>query len=134
MTSASRARGASSRRLRGAGALWILAALIWLPIEDTVVWVAGVLATGGCLWLWWRFFDLLDQTWKAFAAGALLGLAMPLFTLFLMAVKSGLHGHGFADFTAGQVLGVLNLIPIALIVGAISGLANVLIRRKIVKM
>ncbi len=55
---------------------------------------------------------------------------MPLFAITLMAVKSGLHGHGFADFTARQVLGVLNLIPITFLVGIILGLLTDLYKRK----
>jgi hypothetical protein len=106
------------RPLRVTGALWIILALIWLPFEDIAIWTAVALAAAGCLWLWGRFLSKPDSNrWRNLISGALLGAGAPLFAIFLMAMKSGLHGHGFADFTARQVLGVLNLIPITLLVG-----------------
>jgi hypothetical protein len=120
----------SPRLLRTAGALWIFLTLIWLPFEDTAIWTAVVLAAAGSLWLWWRYLSKPDSNrWLGLTSGVLLGAGTPLFATFLMAVKSGLHGHGFADFTARQVLTVLNLIPLTFLVGTFLGLLTVFYKR-----
>jgi hypothetical protein len=121
----------SPRLLRTAGALWIFLTLIWLPFEDVATWIAVVLAGGGCLWLWWRYLSKPDSNrWLGVISGALLGIGTPLFAIFLMAVKSGLHGHGFADFTTRQVFGVLNLIPFTFVIGAVLSLSVFLLKRQ----
>ena len=104
----------------------MLALLVWLPFEDTQMWTALALAAGGCLWLAlrWQFAKSHPTNWlHHLAAGALLGAAAPLLAVALMALKSGLHAHGFADFTARQLWEVMNLIPLASILGALAGLA-----------
>ncbi len=118
-----------SRRLRAAGALWIIVTLIWLPFEDTAIWMVVVLAAMGCLWLWFRFFAT-ERIWRATVTGTLLGAAIPLFAITMMAVKGGLHGHGFADFTTRQVLSVLSLLPITLFAGAAFGVSCVMLSKR----
>ena len=118
-----------SRGLRATGALWITVTLIWLPFEDTAIWMVVVLAALGGLWLWFRFFAP-KKDWVTIVTGALLGAAIPLFAITMMAVKSGLHGHGFADFTARQVLSVLSLIPITLFVGGAFGAGSVTLSKR----
>ena len=121
----------SPRLLRTAGALWIFLTLIWLPFEDTAIWTAVVLAATCCLWMWWRYLSKPNSNrWLGLISGALLGIGTPLFAMFLMAVKSGIHGHGFADFTARQVFGVLNLIPLAFVIGAVLGFSAFLFKRQ----
>lgn len=120
----------STRVFRAAGALWIFLALIWLPFEDIAIWTAVALAAAGSIWLWWRYLSKPHSSrWWKLIYTALLGAGTPLFAVLLMAVKSGLHGHGFADFTSRQVIGVVNLIPITFFAGTILGLFSVVFRR-----
>lgn len=104
------------------GALWVFALLIWLPFEDNSIWLSLALASSGCVWLALRL--------KAFASakplglalrGGLLGASIPLTALTLMAFKSGLHGHGFADYTARQVWLLLQISPLFVVIGAAIG-------------
>jgi hypothetical protein len=124
-----------SRFIRTAGVLWMLAFLIWLPFEDTATWMALALGATGCAWLWLRWLFSRTQhvgRRRGLAAGALIGAAIPLMVIALMAVKSGLHAHGFGDFTGRQLWSVLSLIPIAAIIGAIVGvLAETSLRKSI---
>lgn len=113
------------RWLRAAGALWMLAFIIWLPFEDTQTWMSLALAAAGCLWLGIRWLTIRSQLTSRLgnlAAGALLGAAAPLLAITLMALKSGLHAHGFADFTARQLWEVMALIPVSAILGIIISL------------
>ncbi len=111
----------SPRKLRAAGAVWMLAFLIWLPFEDTAVWMDVALAAGGCLWIGGKWMRSSFSIWRIAFVGALLGAATSLLAITLMAVKGGLHGHGFADFTARQVVEVVNLVPVEFLLGAILG-------------
>ena len=95
-----------------AGAAWVIALLAWLPFEDTTTVPALAFALAGVGWLAWRD----SPNWqgslpRAIAAGAGLGFAVPLTALLLMAFKSGLHGHGFAEYTAAQVWSVIQTSP-----------------------
>lgn len=102
----------------------MLAFIAWLPFEDTEPWTALLLASTGSLWLGlrWLFLRWSFGPWRSLATGALLGAGTPLIAITLMAIKSGLHAHGFADFTARQVWEVLNLIPIGAILGLVVGM------------
>ena len=74
------------------------------------------------MWLgasWLALRSVTPNLLRSLAVGALLGAAAPLLAIALMALKSGLHAHGFADFTTRQLWEVLSLIPLAAIVGAI---------------
>src|SRR3972149_245003 len=110
--------------MRTAAFVWMLAFLLWLPFEDTQIWVTAVLAFAGVGWLVFRRHPWdVTSGWGSALEGGLLGAAAPLFTIFLMAFKSGLHGHGFPDFTASQVWLVLAALPFSLILGLLLTLA-----------
>ena len=113
-----------SNWLQAAGALWMLAFLVWLPFEDTKTSLALVLAAGACLWLGLRRLMHPHPTkWlRGLVAGALLGAATPLLAIVLMALKSGLHAHGFADFTLRQLWEVTSLVPIGAVAGSLAGI------------
>ena len=113
-----------ARWLTAAGAIWMLAFIAWLPFEDTETWTALLLAAAACIWLGLRRLVTRESSslWSNLAAGGLMGAATPLLAITLMGIKSGLHAHGFADFTARQVWEVLNLIPIGAIIGLVVGL------------
>ncbi|MGH2582167.1 MAG: hypothetical protein ACRDFQ_04655 [Anaerolineales bacterium] len=108
----------SSLNLRAAGIVWMLVFLIWLPFEDTQTGFTVVLAAAGVFWLVLKQrFDWRGGWLGAGAWGAALGTAVPLAAVALMAFKGGIHRHGFADFSARQVLGVLELLPICIVTG-----------------
>jgi len=112
----------AKKYLRSLGALWMLAFLFWLPFEDTQLWMSAALAAGGCVWIGLRAAGKFPRTvWRAVGFGALLGAAVPVLTIALMAFKSGLHAHGFADFTARQVWWVLTAFPFSILIGGFAG-------------
>lgn len=108
--------------MRALGAAWLVAFLLWLPFEDTSVRPSLVLAAGGIAWLAIRMkLFKLPSPGRMAAAGAAAGLALPLVAITLMAFKGGAHGHGFADFTPGQVWQIVQLTPLAGLAGALLG-------------
>jgi hypothetical protein len=121
--------------MRVAGALWMVAFLLWLPVEDANIWLAIALALGACIWLAFRFRAHLSHLnliqWLA--SGALAGIAAPLLTITLMAFKSGLHAHGFADFTLRQLWAVLASIPFTIAVGLFTSLMIVLLKARLTR-
>ncbi len=105
--------------MKTAAIIWMVLFLFWLPIEDTTIWASAALALGLTIGLAFRFaLNRSAPSWpNTFATGALLGGSLPLLTIFLMAFKSGLHAHGFADFTLRQFLVVLYSIPFTILIG-----------------
>jgi hypothetical protein len=100
--------------------------LLWLPFEDTrITWPLGF---GIAITAWCAVF-LVNRYLASITAkhpqvrplallarfslvGLLAGLAVSPLTLFLMVFKTGLHGHGFPDFTFDQLLSVLRRTPV----------------------
>lgn len=116
------------RRLLGLA--WLTLAMLWLPIEDTQVWLALVLGGTGCLWLGLAFWERVADRqggWLARAVtGALIGLATPLAAGLLMVLKTGIHAHGFSDFSGAQMGSVLRLAPLLGLAGFLVGSIGVL--------
>ncbi len=114
--------------VRVAGLALIAVSLFWLPLEDTTsrypLLISGTAALLG-------FFAVpafrpgsdpcLIPPSRATLIGALAGLAVAPGAVFLMVFKSGLHGHGFPDFTAAQLATVLQLTPILGLAGGAGG-------------
>jgi hypothetical protein len=103
--------------------------VVWLSLEGAVGQVM-LLATGlallGAGYMTQRLLGgkLLDPSrWLLFSAalGALLGLGNGLLALILMAVKTGLHGHG-PEFTAAEIEWLVSQIPLWILAGLIAGL------------
>lgn len=107
--------------------------LLWLPFEDTEIWFAALLALDLCIWLGlrgWPVWIKLESSPLALAASSAWLAAIPTLAIALMAFKSGLHGHGFADFTANQVGTIILAIPICFFFGGVlGGLARILGRK-----
>ena len=106
-----------------------LYAVVWLSLEGAVAQVialavgAAVLAAG---YLTQRLIggrELSLGQWLLFAGalGAFMGLACGLLALTLMAIKTGLHGHG-PEFTALQIEWLVGQIPLWTLSGVIAGL------------
>ncbi|MBX3047797.1 MAG: hypothetical protein KIT46_07795 [Anaerolineales bacterium] len=96
-------------------ALWFFAFFVWIPVEDTHIGFVLSLAAAAAGWLALRWHTMTPLR------GALLGLAMPLFAVGLMAFKGGLHGHAFPDFTVHQILTILYAAPYTLLAGLVLG-------------
>jgi len=61
--------------------------------------------------------------------GSAAGLAVTPVALFLMAFKSGVHGHGAPDYNPAQVMTVLSTTPLWILVGCVLGSAWGLVKR-----
>jgi hypothetical protein len=96
--------------LKAAGFVILVAGLVWLPFEDTTIWLGLALAAADTVWLTVRSTNTLLQP--------LLVALIPLMALALMAFKSGVHGHGFADFTANQVWLLIQVWPLFILASA----------------
>jgi hypothetical protein len=108
----------------GAGAL----TLVWLPIEDTRTSFLTILAI---LWTVWTgaFLSIRPKLrawfgggqWRGTTFGAGVGLLVFPVSLGLVFFKAAVHAHGFLDFSGSQLLGLLNLVPVWVAIGALAG-------------
>jgi hypothetical protein len=110
-----------------------IALILWLPIED--VNLSQVLFFANAVCAWWAARFLLNIApqhpaflWRHVLIGLVAGLAVSPVAVFLMAFKSGLHGHGIPDFSSAQVLGVLARSPVWIVAGLLLGLGVALAR------
>jgi hypothetical protein len=110
-----------------------IALILWLPIED--VNLNQVLFFANALCAWWAARFWLDTSpqnplfvRRHVLIGLVAGLAVTPVALFLMAFKSGLHGHGIPDFSGAQILGVLARFPVWIVAGLLLGLGVALAR------
>ena len=103
--------------------------LLWLPIEDTSEYTAIVFAFAICGWLAAAFLMLRMKTHPAklyyfILFGSIAGAFITPLTLFLMAFKTGLHGHQSPDYTAQQMLSVVRKTPIWILGGFLISLGS----------
>jgi hypothetical protein len=103
--------------------------LIWLPIEEQNV--LGVVIISGAICIWAAFWILIkpvnsDQRiiLRHSLVGAGAGLAIAPVAIFLMALKSGIHGHGTPDFTVAQMQQILYRTPFFALSGLLIGLGS----------
>jgi hypothetical protein len=124
---------ATPRWLRFLAILLAILLLLWLPFEDiTETWVI-MFSAAVCTWGAVRFLILNahspGNSWlRHIYAGLLAGLFITPLALFLMALKTGLHGHETADFSARQMARVIELTPIWMSIGLLFGLGSCLWR------
>ena len=106
--------------------------LLWLPVEDTdEKWVLTFAAAVNA-WMVARYLVHLSPAMRAslprqLLMGALAGLAITPVALFLMAFKTGMHGHSTPDFTAEQILSVIHRTPMWGSAGLFLGLVSSII-------
>lgn len=103
--------------------------LLWLPVEDGNVTRVLFSAAAVNAWLALRYIVRLPASAKNglirhLLVGLLAGLAVTPMALFLMAFKTGIHGHESPDFTAEQILAVIYGTPIWGCAGLLLGLGN----------
>ncbi|UCG22772.1 MAG: hypothetical protein JSW55_11365 [Chloroflexota bacterium] len=119
-------------KIRGLKWLTIIVGLygvVWLSLEGAigqVIVLALGLALLGAGYVTQRLIggrELPLGHWLLFAGalGAITGLACGLLVLALMAIKTGLHGHG-PEFTASQIEWAVGQIPLWMLSGTIAGL------------
>jgi hypothetical protein len=106
--------------------IWMILFFFWLPFEDTQLWPSAALSLGLVGWIAFQLLPYRSaNSWtKTLLIGAGLGAALSFFTIFFMAFKSGLHAHGFADFTIRQLSAVLYSIPFTVVVGLLIAAAT----------
>ena len=120
--------------LRAATLLWSLYALVWTRLEASLL-RDGLLAGWGlallALWLMARAFGEREVAagWVAAlgtAVGLAWGAALGPAVLLLMALKTGLHGHGL-EYTAAQITWVAAQWPWWVAAGGIAGVGVALL-------
>ena len=122
-----------SRLLRWATAVVALYGVIWIAPEGDLVRVVllgtGVtLVTVGHLAQRLPHHDLTGprRLLAAAALGLLVGAGVPLVTLALMALKTGLHAHG-PEFTVAEISWVASRLPWWAAGGGLAGLGAALL-------
>jgi hypothetical protein len=109
--------------LRVAGIIIGFLGLIWLPFEDTSTFFSVGLAVLICTWLAGRVvLQSKPRLIRHILIGSVAGAAVVPVALALMAVKGGLHTHGFADFVPLQVRRVIAGFPYWVLGGLLFGL------------
>jgi hypothetical protein len=108
--------------------------LLWLPLEDVhenwVILFALALCALAAAWFLAPFPAWSGKGRLAYPlAGLLAGLAVTPAALFLMAFKTGIHGHSAPDFTPDQVTSVLLRTPVWVLAGLLLGLSISILKR-----
>lgn len=102
--------------------------LLWLPVEDTNEIQVLVASAAVSAWLALRYLVRLPGSAKSLGkhilVGMLAGFAVTPLALFLMAFKTGLHGHESPDFTAEQIYFVISRTPVWGFAGLLLGLGS----------
>ena len=119
--------------LRFAGLLLAIGILVWLPIEESselvVLVVSGLICIWGGVWLLTRTAaDDRHLILRHVLVGSGAGLLVAPMAILLMAIKSGIHGHGIPDFTVNQMQTVISRIPYLILGGVLLGAGSGLLR------
>jgi hypothetical protein len=107
--------------------------LVWLTIEETrefgVLVISGLICTWGAAYFLYRTKLGRRQMvlWHV-AVGGMAGLLLAPLAILLMALKSGIHGHGTPDFTPGQLQAILSRARIYILAGILIGAGSGLLR------
>ena len=120
------------RWLRWLALILAIAPISWLPVEDLSVRNATLFAVLISSWFAVRFLLPIHPGERYFylrylLVGSVAGLAVTPLALFLMSVKTGLHGHSAPDFYVEQLLTLLYQTPIWVMVGLLFGLGFALL-------
>jgi hypothetical protein len=118
--------GGLTRWLRLAGLALGIGFFLWLPFEDLDILWPLVFAALIILWLaarlWLSLPKHLAARWAALPLlGTLAGLLVAPLALFLMAVKTGVHGHSGPDFSGSQIIATLARTPYWTLAGLLLG-------------
>ena len=114
--------------LRAAYFITGVALLFWLSVEDrtlgTPLFFAAWVAVLTGLRLWVRFrHSPCDNFWRRYPlTGSLLAGLVPSLAVLTTIFKSGLHAHGFLEFSVPELAAVLRLTPAFALGGLAMGL------------
>ena len=119
--------------LRISGLFLGIVVLVWLPFEESSE--LGVLVIAGLICTWFGIW-LLSKTgphvkhmlWRNVIVWGGMGLLLAPLAIFLMAIKTGIHGHGTPDFTADQMQAFVSRIPFFVLGGILLGTGLGLLR------
>ena len=119
--------------LRFCGLLLGILVLVWLPFEERsvlgVLLIAGLLCTWGGIWLLFRAGSYRKYgVVRYMQIGGLAGFLLVPVAILLMAIKTGIHGHGTPDFSVEQMQAVLSRIPYFMFGGVLVGAGIGLLR------
>ncbi|MBP6016767.1 MAG: hypothetical protein KA586_08610 [Candidatus Promineofilum sp.] len=103
---------------------------VWMVTEGDLgrdVVLAGSLLLVGLMalmrrWSWIRTLPPGKTVLLGVAGGLAYGIGLVLLTLFLMAVKTGLHAHGL-EYTSYQLVWVWRQLPLWVVAGGLMGLS-----------
>jgi hypothetical protein len=125
-------------RLPAPGRWWRLLALgfgfallVWLSVEDVVMWPAALFGLGlSSLIVILSTLDKIRGRWLArryvpvlgLLLGAAVGLGTGVTAAGLMFFKNAMHAHVFPDYPAGLILAMLERAPLWMAAGALAGL------------
>jgi hypothetical protein len=103
--------------------------LFWIPFEDISTTAPLLLATALTILGAVIFLSGVKKPFQAalpnfILAGFVAGIVITPLTLFMMAFKTGLHGHQAPDFSNQQILSIIYRTPIWLIGGLLVGLGS----------
>ncbi len=116
-------------------ALWGVALMIWLPVEES--WPGWALVFAFCLTLLgalslrWKFGLCTNgersprkQALFCLLLGIGTGAAVSPVAVLIMAFKTGLHAHNLPDYNIAEVLAVLWLTPLFSLLGLVTAAAG----------
>jgi len=94
-----------------------------------VLVIAGLVCTWGAIWLLLRIGSSGKHTLlRHIVIGGGVGLLLVPLAILLMAIKTGIHGHGTPDYTVHQMQDVLSRIPFFVLGGVLLGTGSGLLR------
>ena len=114
---------------RLSGVFLLIVTMIWLSTEESseigVLLISSLLCTWGGFWLLRRIgYAGRNRIFRHMITGTGVGLLLAPMAIFLMALKTGIHGHGTPDFTAAQMQAVLARTPYFVIGGLLLGVGS----------
>ena len=120
-------------RLKLGGVILGIVILIWLPIEESnkifVLILSGLVCAWAGIWLiQGNHITKLRTIIKYILVGGGAGLMMGLVAILLMAIKTGIHGHGTPDYTPEQIIEILLRTPFFVLGGVLIGVGGSLLR------
>ena len=116
----------TTRQLRLVGLALGIGFFLWLPFEDIDILWPLFFSALIILWLAARLWLALPEAsarrgFMLPLIGTLAGLLVTPLALFLMAVKTGVHGHTGPDFSGSQILVTLERTPYWALAGLLLG-------------
>lgn len=119
--------------LKLSGLLLGIVVLVWLPVEESsqvgVLVIAGLVCTWGAIWLLLRIgYSGKHTLLRHIVIGGGAGLLLVPLAILLMAIKTGIHGHGTPDYTLDQMQDLLSRMPFFALGGVLLGAGSGLLR------